>query len=528
MGNLYVADAAAQRIRIIRKNGFVVTLAGSGDVNRSGLFVSPGFRDGPAHQARFFRPSGIAVTKSGVYVADTYNHCIRLISEGVVSTFAGICGVLGAKDGTRGEATLSYPRQLDMAADGTLYVADYMNAVRRISPLGAISTLPLPIDKRVTGLVLQKGTNNLVVADVGGLLFYDLRTAQTKRIPSYYASHVFPPPIAGGLELGSPYALADSGNGGAGIFYTDLRTDSVRYLTATGFMEYLAGPPRDDAVLGDGSEGALNASSLHGPMGIARDTSGNVFVADSGHKRIMEIRDFDVSRGFLGVSDLLSLQRKRAEYRILIIGNSFVWFTAKARDSIGGHLEEKLRSEPSLAATGRAPKVLSLITTSGIEGQASLAREVISNSSVDFVLIFANSFDMGQYLPAQDWKERFHQQEAQTVAALKAASLNSMFVVVPDNVEATPLEQLYQHENLQTVTDADYAFVEPILLKELEDLGRPVLNLYPTVRAYEAGAYLRPLYANEDLHPSSFGRVFFADQIAKRLKQLRPWDELRK
>ena len=83
-------------------------------------------------------------------------------------------------------------------------------------------------------------------------------------------------------------------------------------------------------------------------------------------------------------------------------------------------------------------------------------------------------------------------------------------------------------ENLQTVTDADYAFVEPILLKELEDLGRPVLNLYPTVRAYEAGAYLRPLYANEDLHPSSFGRVFFADQIAKRLKQLRPWDELRK
>lgn len=64
-GIIYIADAANQRIRTLDLSGTVTTLAGDG---------SFGFRDGPAAQARFADPTGIAVDPAGiVYVADTFN-----------------------------------------------------------------------------------------------------------------------------------------------------------------------------------------------------------------------------------------------------------------------------------------------------------------------------------------------------------------------------------------------------------------------------------------------------------------------
>src|SRR5205085_4201412 len=98
-GRVYVADTGNHRIRVIA-NGMVTTLAGDGD---------PGWVDGPAATARFFSPGRIAVDAAGaVWVADTRNHRIRRIANGEVTTVAGD-GELGTSSRPALPARFTYP-----------------------------------------------------------------------------------------------------------------------------------------------------------------------------------------------------------------------------------------------------------------------------------------------------------------------------------------------------------------------------------------------------------------------------------
>jgi DNA-binding beta-propeller fold protein YncE len=134
-GNLYVADTGANLIRKIGRDGRLSTLAGDGVA---------GFRDGPAGQAQFNGPVGVAVDAGGnVYVADTYNDRIRLITpEGQVRTLAGGAGP-GFADGTGAGAAFDTPCGLALdPATGALLIADTGNdAIRRLGRGGAVTTL---------------------------------------------------------------------------------------------------------------------------------------------------------------------------------------------------------------------------------------------------------------------------------------------------------------------------------------------------------------------------------------------------
>jgi sugar lactone lactonase YvrE len=132
-GNLYVADTANNRIRKVTPTGEVTTIAGEG---------SAGYLDGPAAQARFNGPVGVAVdTHGNVFVADTYNDRIRVISpDGNVSTVAG-AGTPGYADGDRNTSLFDTPCGLIVANDGTIIVADTGNDnLRKITPDGNVST----------------------------------------------------------------------------------------------------------------------------------------------------------------------------------------------------------------------------------------------------------------------------------------------------------------------------------------------------------------------------------------------------
>jgi DNA-binding beta-propeller fold protein YncE len=77
-GKIYVADTYNHKIKVVTKTGDTKTLAGTG---KAGSGDSP---------AQFHEPAGLAHAKGKLYVADTNNHLIRTIdlATGQVATLA--------------------------------------------------------------------------------------------------------------------------------------------------------------------------------------------------------------------------------------------------------------------------------------------------------------------------------------------------------------------------------------------------------------------------------------------------------
>ena len=135
-GNLYIADSANNRIRLV-SGGVIVTIAGTGTPGLSG-------DNGPAIGAQLYAPSGIAVDNAGnLYIADTYNGTIREVANGVISTVAGN-GTLGfaGDNGSAVHAQLNNPYGIVVDSAGNLYIADTGNQrIRKVTSSGVILTV---------------------------------------------------------------------------------------------------------------------------------------------------------------------------------------------------------------------------------------------------------------------------------------------------------------------------------------------------------------------------------------------------
>jgi hypothetical protein len=135
-GTLFVSNSSANAVFKVTPEKTVTLLAGT--LGKSGT------TDGPAAEARFNSPKGIAVDRNGtIYVADSGNQTIRRISpDGRVSTFAGKAGKRGTVDGQGTAARLDRPTSIAIDSNGTLYVANGEdNRIRKISPAGIVSTM---------------------------------------------------------------------------------------------------------------------------------------------------------------------------------------------------------------------------------------------------------------------------------------------------------------------------------------------------------------------------------------------------
>lgn len=130
-GTVFVADYENHVIRQI-KNGIVSTYAGTGVA---------GFINGSAQTAQFWRPRDIRIDHFGnMYVAEVMNNCIRKISNGIVSTYAGT-GVAGTQDGPALSATFFAINGIEFY-NGSMYVSDANgHKIRKISANGVVSTV---------------------------------------------------------------------------------------------------------------------------------------------------------------------------------------------------------------------------------------------------------------------------------------------------------------------------------------------------------------------------------------------------
>lgn len=133
-GNLYIAERGGHRIRRVDRSGRISTVAGSGRPGAAG-------DGGPALEARLHSPAGVAVDRDGnLYIADTGNHRVRLVGrDGIIRTIAGEGTAGFAGDGGPAHmARLNSPAAVAADALGRVWIADLDNGrIRRLTPLAA-------------------------------------------------------------------------------------------------------------------------------------------------------------------------------------------------------------------------------------------------------------------------------------------------------------------------------------------------------------------------------------------------------
>jgi sugar lactone lactonase YvrE len=290
-GNVYVADTSNQLVREIAAGGAVSTLAGTAGIG--------GRADGSGAAAEFFYPAGIASTASGVlYVADTGNHLIRaMTSPGSVSTLAGSAGSPGIANGTGNQALFDYPHGVAVNGSGSVYIADSgNNVIRMATEAGVVTTVAgTGIAGSATGTagaasfnapagVAVDASGNVYVADTGNSTIRKIAPGGAVTTFAGVAGQTGSSDGTGSAALfNQPQGVAVDTAGN--VYVADTNNDTIRKITSGGTVTTLAGVAGQTGT-GDGAGGSAR---FNHPYDVAVDSSGNVYVADFNNATIRRI-----------------------------------------------------------------------------------------------------------------------------------------------------------------------------------------------------------------------------------------------
>lgn len=142
-GSVYICDTGNNRIRRVGREGTIETVAGYGPGSGT---AGAGFAGdgGPPGKARLFAPTDLELDGSGrLFVSDSGNNRIRLISNGMITTVvgSGVAG-FGGDAGSALAAVLNTPQKIALGPAGELWLADRANGrVRRVDAGGRIETV---------------------------------------------------------------------------------------------------------------------------------------------------------------------------------------------------------------------------------------------------------------------------------------------------------------------------------------------------------------------------------------------------
>jgi sugar lactone lactonase YvrE len=279
--------------------GHTYTLAGSGTL---------GLLDGLRIEANFSNPNGVAVdAASNLYVADQGNNVIRKITPaGAVSTFAG-SGMAGSADGAGTSASFNSPIGIAIDATGNVFVADFgNNLIRKITPGGDVSTLAgsgaIGFDDGKGALATFNGPAGIAIDHSGNVYVADNHSLIREITPDQTVTTIAgaihnSPGFANGTGLEANFRLPEglAIDAAGNIYVADYSNNMIRKISPQRVVTTLAG--QLTAGLGNGT---AETATFNGPIGVAVDAAGNVYVNDTGNNLIRKITTSGMVSTFAG------------------------------------------------------------------------------------------------------------------------------------------------------------------------------------------------------------------------------------
>jgi hypothetical protein len=301
--NLYVGDWSNYTIRKVTPvgaNWVVTTLAGLGGTS--------GSVDGTNSAARFYLPNGVAVdSATNIYVPDCGNSTIREVApvgaNWVVTTLAGLAmGSVGSADGTGSAARFNSPEGVAVDSAANLYVADQNNdTIRQVTPAGVVTTLAGQAG--VSGSLNGTGSNarfngpwGVAVGTDGSVYVGDGNNNTIRQVTPVGTNWVVTT-IAGeagiaGYANGSPGQLNDplgvAVDSAGNVYVGDSSSQTIRKVTlveGNWVVTTIAGA----AYKSGSADGTGSVARFYNPAGVAVDSAGNLYVADSYNYTIRKV-----------------------------------------------------------------------------------------------------------------------------------------------------------------------------------------------------------------------------------------------
>ena len=286
--------------KVTASNGMITTIAGTGTSSFSG-------DNGAATSATFNYPNGVALDASGnVYIADFGNRRIRkvTVSNGIITTIAGTgTNSYSGDGGLATSAAINNPLGVAVDLSGNVYIAADNNRIRKITVSdGIIRTIV------GTGTGSYSGDNSQatsatinypsgIALDTNGNIY--IADQYNCRIRKVTVSNGIITTVAGttmcwyygdgvpatDAKLYYPVGVAVDSSGN--VYIADTSNQRVRKVTISdGIITTIAGSASTD-YSGDG--GVATLATLNYPSGVAIDSTGNVYIADKANNRVRKI-----------------------------------------------------------------------------------------------------------------------------------------------------------------------------------------------------------------------------------------------
>ena len=290
-GNLYLAEAECFCVRKIDPSGIITTIAGGGTGQTNG-------DGGPAKSARLTFPNAVALDSSdNLYISET-GRVRKVSAAGVISTVAG-SGVNGysGDGGPAVNAQINGPYAIRVDSADNLYIAGGDHRIRRIAASGIITTVAGNDATRYSGdggaatSARMQNPYGVAVDGSGNLFIADNKNARVRRVST---EGIITTAAGNGTRGysgdGGPASSAQINNrfggvaadAGGNLYIADFDSARIRKISATGIISTVAG----NGVAGySGDGGPATGAQLNGPICVAVDRAGNLYIGEGGRVR---------------------------------------------------------------------------------------------------------------------------------------------------------------------------------------------------------------------------------------------------